>query len=191
MTEVWKPVKNYEGYYEVSNLGNVRSLDRIVHHSRNFTRFQKGNVLTIRTNSTGNYSTVLLSKDNKHKMVKVHRLVATAFIDNPNGYREINHKDENKQNNRVDNLEWCSRKYNENYGTKRIRGSMHTNYKKIAEKNSKALYQVSINGEVLKRWNSLAEVHNTLGYSQGNISMCCNGRHTTPLYGYYWRWVNE
>lgn len=191
MQEIWKPVIGYEGYYEVSNLGNVRSLDRIVHHSGNFTRVQKGCLMKIRTTSTGHYSTVLLSKDNKKKHAKVHRLVALAFIDNPNRYREINHKDEDKQNNRVDNLEWCTRKYNEAYGTKRARSCEHRDYKAIAKKNSKAVIQMSLEGEIIRQWKSLAEISKTLGYSSGNISMCCNGKYTKPLYGYRWRWVNE
>lgn len=191
MKEIWKAVKGYKGFYEVSNMGNVRSLDRIVHHSRNFTRFQKGSVLTIRTNTTGNYSSVMLHKDNKIKHVKVHRLVAEAFIENPHGYREINHKDENKQNNNVDNLEWCTRLYNEHYGTKHERCLKNTDYKAIAKKNSKAVLQLSLDGEIVKKWSSLAEIRRTLGFSSGNISMRCNGRYKHPLYGYDWRWANE
>lgn len=188
--EKWKPVVGYEGYYEVSNTGLVKSVDRIVHHSRTFERFQRGNLLNIRTNSTGHYSTVYLSKENKKKHAKVHRLVAEAFIPNPNNYPEVNHKDENKNNNDVSNLEWCTKKYNNNYGTKNIRGAAHRNYKVIAEKNSKKVCQLSLTGEIVNQWASLSEIHRELGYSQGNVSMCCNGKFKT-MYGYQWKWSNE
>lgn len=191
MEEVWRPVVGYEGYYIVSNLGRVKSVDRIVHHSGMFSRAQKGNELVIRTSSTGHYSTVMLSKENKKKQAKVHRLVAMAFLDNPNNYQEINHKDENKQNNCVDNLEWCDRKYNENYGTKRQRCVAHTDYKKIAMKKSKAVNQMSLDGNIVKIWKSLTEINKELGFSQGNISMQCNGKHPNPLYGFLWRWADE
>lgn len=191
MKEIWKAVVGYEGYYEVSNQGHVRSIDRMVRHSGTFMRFQKGSVLEIRTNSTGHYSTVMLSKDNKKKHAKVHRLVAIAFIDNPNNYREINHKDENKQNNCVEKLEWCNKSYNEHYGTKHERSVKHTDYKAIGKKNSKAVLQLSLDGNIIKRWISLAEINRQLGFSSGNISSRCNGKYKYPLYGYDWRWANE
>ena len=113
MQEVWKDVCGYEGVYEVSNLGNVRSIDRIdcLGHIR------KGKVLNIVTDKYG-YFVVHLSLFGKSKYHKVHRLVALAFIENPQNFRQINHKDENKKNNCVSNLEWCTSKHNINYGNR-------------------------------------------------------------------------
>lgn len=190
MQEIWKAIEGFEGLYEVSNHGNVRSLDRIVHHSREFTREQKGNLLKPQPDKE-NYLTVSLYINGKPHRYKVHRLVALAFLENTNNHKEVNHKDEDKQNNRADNLEWCDRKYNENYGTKRQRQLEHTDFKARGAKLTKAVLQLSETGEVIRRWKSLTEIKATMGYSMGNISMACNGKYTKPLYGYRWRWDNE
>ena len=108
MIEEWRDIKGYEGKYQVSNLGRVKSL--------NYNHTKKEKILSDYPNTYG-YLYVNLYKNGKGKPFYIHKLVAQAFIDNPNNYREINHKDENKQNNRVENLEWCNRKYNCNYGT--------------------------------------------------------------------------
>lgn len=112
--EVWRDIPGYEGKYQVSNIGNVRSL-----HYRNTNKAQRLNSVI----NEGGYNIVGLSKDGKSKQYKVHRLVAEAFIPNPNNYPIINHKDENKTNNVVWNLEWCTYEYNNNYGTKNERAS--------------------------------------------------------------------
>jgi hypothetical protein len=118
MEEQWKDIKGYEGLYEVSNLGNVRSLDRVIKSKHNGTMLRKGQILTPFYEEKKGYYQVSLSKDGKNKKHRVHRLVASAFLDNPHSYTDVNHKDEVKTNNNVDNLEWCTRKYNNNYGTK-------------------------------------------------------------------------
>lgn len=115
--EIWRPVVGYEGLYEVSSYGRVRSLDR--YDSRN--RFRKGRILKLSDNGRG-YLIVGLHSNNKVKNFLVHRLVAEAFLPNPENLTEVNHKDEDKSNNCVDNLEWCNRNYNINYGTAKIRG---------------------------------------------------------------------
>lgn len=118
MEEIWKPVKGFEGYYEVSNLGNVRSIDRIVLDTvRNCERLLKGKILTQRDNGSG-YKGVMFCKEHKLYNKYVHRLVSEAFIPNPDNLPQINHKDEDKSNNRVDNLEWCSQLYNNIYGSR-------------------------------------------------------------------------
>lgn len=121
--EVWKDVKDYEGLYQVSNLGNVKSLERYAHTSN--TRYNKHRLLRERILKPGKnkdgYSVVVLRKDCKGKSYYIHRLVAEAFLPNPHNLPEINHKDENKENNHVDNLEWCTHIYNGNYGTINIR----------------------------------------------------------------------
>lgn len=122
MTEQWKPVLGYEDLYEVSNLGRVRSLDRVecvpdkngVYHER----IRKGRVLKPNYDGRGNYLHVSLRRSGSGISRNVHRMVAQAFVPNPDGYKEVNHKDEDKTNNRADNLEWCSHLYNNQYGTK-------------------------------------------------------------------------
>ena len=102
MKEVWKPIFGYEGIYEVSNCGNVRSIDRIDFAGRRL----KGKVFS--TSANKNYITCVLTKYGKHRTFRIHQLVAEAFIPNPEGKPCINHKDGNKQNNCVENLEWCT-----------------------------------------------------------------------------------
>ncbi len=129
--ELWKPILGYEGLYEISNLGRVKSLPRW-HNNRFSGYIDKGRFLKPRFDSYG-YQMVMLCKDKKQKNYLIHKLVANAFIDNPNGYDSINHKDENKTNNCVENLEWCTRYYNNNYGTRNKRMS-ETIKKKYADR---------------------------------------------------------
>lgn len=113
--EEWKPAVGYEGLYEVSNLGNVRGVNRMTYR-KGVVRCLKGKIRKPQIISTG-YKQVQLSKDGKVKGICIHRLVAEAFIPNPDNLPCVNHKDEDKTNNNVENLEWCSFKYNSNYGT--------------------------------------------------------------------------
>lgn len=108
---VWKDIKGYEGLYKISNYGEVLRLKS--YDSRNHLR--NARILKQRLNEDG-YLQLGLHKDGKEKKFLVHRLVAETFLSNPNNYLEVNHIDENKQNNSISNLEWCSRKYNVNYG---------------------------------------------------------------------------
>ena len=108
MKETWKDIEGYEGLYQVSNLGKVKSL--------NYNKTSESKLLKLQKNSNG-YTRVVLYKNRKPKVCLVHRLVAQAFIPNPNNLPQINHKDEDKANNSVDNLEWCTYLYNNTYGT--------------------------------------------------------------------------
>ena len=110
--EEWRDIKGYEGLYQVSNLGRVKSLARKINNQYG----KKERLMTQKIDKDG-YKRVGLNKNGKQIYYGVHRLVAQAFISNPNNYPQINHKDENKSNNKVDNLEWCDGKYNQNYGT--------------------------------------------------------------------------
>lgn len=114
MKEIWKEIEDYEGEYEVSNLGNVRSL--------NYRRSGEIKLLKQYTDKKG-YKYVRLSKNGKGKIYKIHRLVAMAFIPNPDNLPIVNHIDECKSNNMVSNLEWCTVAYNNTYGTARKRAS--------------------------------------------------------------------
>ena len=148
--EFWKYVKNYEGLYEVSSTGKVRNI-----------RNNKNNLIKTRFDRAG-YLRLGLSKDNIKSTHLVHRLVAEAFIPNPDNLPQVNHKDENKQNNCVDNLEWCDANYNANYGTRTAR-------------QSKSVIQYSLSGEQIRVWNSATEAAKNLKLHQANISNCCYG----------------
>lgn len=119
MIEIWKSIKGYEGLYEVSNHGKVRSIDKVVEYAwRGQTKkaAKKGKVLT--PVKRDEYLGVSLSKEGKRKSFLIHRLVAEAFVENPFNLPQVNHKDENKFNNNVSNLEWCTAEYNDNYGSR-------------------------------------------------------------------------
>ena len=117
MIEEWRPIEGYEGLYEVSNLGRVRSLDRYIKYSNGNIHLHKGKMLSP-TKDTVGYLKVGLYCNGKYKMFSVHRLVAQAFIPNPDNLPQVNHRDENPSNDNVDNLEWCDAKYNLNYGSR-------------------------------------------------------------------------
>ena len=185
--EIWKDIQGYEGIYQISSFGNVKSLERIIKHP-NCDYHQKERILK-QTLDGGGYPLVGLHKDGVVKKIHVHRLVALAFVERKDLSLEVNHIDENKQNNSADNLEWVTRLENEFHGTKRQRQRANTDYSIIAKKNSKKILQLDLNQNVIREWNSLKDIHEHLGYSCGNISLCCNGKYTKPLYGYYWRFA--
>lgn len=178
MKEIWKPIKGYEGWYEVSNLGRVRSLDRIVTYSDGKNYSLKGKMLKMHYCGSG-YLQFILHKNGKTEHKYPHRLVAETFLPNPNNLPEVNHKDENKTNNCVDNLEWCDSKYNKNYGTA---------IQRMAEKKSKTVLKIDINtNEVIEEYPSAMEAARKLNIYQGNISDCCRGKYKTA-YGYKWKY---
>lgn len=176
--EEWRDIAGYEGLYQVSNMGRVRSLDRYVPHKTFGTKFCKG--VTMRTHQTNaGYLAVNLSKENKYTTFDVHRIVAQAFIKNPDGLPEVNHKDENKHNNAVDNLEWCDSYYNAIYGTKLERQK---------EKMSRPIIQYDKSGNPLKEYDSATQAEKEIsGKLTGAISKCINGRSKTA-YGYIWKY---
>lgn len=129
--EEWRPIKGYEGFYEVSSLGRVRSLDRVVKCKNGNCQKFFGKIMKPRTNKDG-YLTVALSMNNKQKSKQIHRLVAITFLPNPKKLPQVNHRDCNKQNNYVDNLEWCSCQENIQHALKTgvvKQGSEHHNAK--------------------------------------------------------------
>lgn len=111
ITEIWKDIKDYEGLYQVSNLGRVKSMDRIITRKDGISQFRKGIIKIPKINSDG-YHTVTLSKNGNNKTLGIHILVARHYISNPENKSEVNHIDFNRKNNRVDNLEWCTHQEN-------------------------------------------------------------------------------
>lgn len=181
MEEIWRDIKGYEGKYQVSNLGRVKSL--------NYNRTKKEKVLDFKPSKAG-YIIVRLCREGKSKPYQVHRLVALHFIDNPNNYPQVNHKDENKTNNCVDNLEWCTQKYNNNYGTHNKRVSESQKGKVISEETKKKMsknhadvsgsknpasrkVQCSTTG---KKFNCIKEAAEYYHINTVNIVNCCRGK---------------
>lgn len=163
MIEEWRDIVGYEGLYEVSDLGRVKNI-------------KTGRILSSKNNGIG-YLFVDLYKNGIHKGFYIHRLVAYVFIPNPQNLPQVNHRDENKSNNTVDNLEWCTRDYNMNYGTIKER---------IAEKHCKPVLQFDLQGNFIREWPSLAKVYEELGIHKSDISRCCLGKFKTSG-GYVWR----
>lgn len=145
MKEIWKDIKDYEGLYQVSNYGNIKSLDKMMVDNKK-KYLMKGKILKLNIRNT--YYVINLVKNKKRKSFQVHRLVAEAFIPNEKNSNIVNHIDENPLNNNVENLEWCTQKYNVNYSkhkmchTKNTKLSQNTNEKYIHKKYGK--YRVSI-----------------------------------------------
>lgn len=163
VVEEWRDIQEYEGLYQVSSLGRVKSLGK--GNSNN----SKEKILKLDKNYKG-YLQINLYKDGKLKHYRVHRLVANAFIPNPNNYEEINHKDENKENNCVENLEWCNRQYNAEYS------------------KAKQVQQYTLDDKLINTFPSTHEIERQLGYSCGNISRCCNGK-IKKAYGFIWKYA--
>lgn len=205
MEEQWKPIiieKNgevydYEGLYEVSNFGRVRSCDRISVSGHRL----KGKIMKLTVDKTG-YVFVALCKNGEQQRFTVHRLVATAFLPNPNDLPEVNHKDENPVNNHSENLEWCTHKYNMNYGTRSERAGrkmkgrtfteehkqkMSENHADISgSKNPRAHKVICI--ETQQVFNTIKEAEQWCG--KKGVKECCRGRAKT-CGGFHWQYLED
>ena len=183
--EVWKDIQGYEGIYQVSTHGKVRSLSRQLHNkSGYFTSKEK--MLKSRLSGRdekNKYLEVALYKNHKRQDVRVHRLVAKAFIPNPNSYPIINHKDGNKKNNNVNNLEWCTHKQNRQHA---INNGLVKFYYGKQNKKSRKIMQCDIDGNCIKVWFGVREIAKETGFNYGNIDRCLRGKRPTA-YGYIWR----
>ena len=158
--EKWKDIKGYEGLYQISNIGRVKRNEKIIHQSHN----------------NYGYLHISLCKEGKVKTVVVHKLVAEAFIDNPNNYRQINHIDGNKQNNSVENLEWCNQKYN----------NIHALKKGLRKSKNIAMIQ---NNKIVKVLSNRMDIPIYLKRKvcQDLITRVCNGQRKTA-YGCRWKY---
>lgn len=166
----WKPVEGYETLYQVSDTGLVMSMPRRGTYS-------KPHLMQICMDDHG-YPHVGLTKNGKNHPVRIHRLVANAFLPNPHGFREINHIDEDKMNNNVNNLEWCDRAYNVNYGNR-------------TAKTRKPVIQMSLDGVVIAEFEGVRAAAKTIGpNTAGRISNVCLGKRKSA-YGYKWRYKED
>lgn len=166
--EQWKDIVGYEGLYQISNLGRLKSLKRIYSH-----RIYPSKILSIRKDTHG-YMQAFLYKNNQRKVYLVHRLVAKAFLDNPNNCKEVNHIDEDKTNNKISNLEWCNRNYNVNYGNR-------------TSKTSVKVEQYDLQNNLIKERNSISEASRKLNIAISGISACCRKINKTSG-GYIWKY---
>lgn len=192
MEEVWKDIEGFEGRYQVSNLGRVKSL---CYHNGTNER-----ILKQRNNLSG-YPIVNLYKkgSNQGKLKTVHRLVAEQFIPNEKNFPMINHKDENPENNNADNLEWCDCRYNVLYSLKlhpeRIEKIREKQKRKIAYERKTSPYkykseviQKTKDGERIKKFKNTREICKEMNFNQSPILECCKGNRKTA-YGYKWEFA--
>ena len=175
MREIWKDIKDYEGLYQVSNWGRVKSLGNGKTH-------KTPRIMKINKQKNGYYR-VILTKDGVEKNKSVHRLVATAFLENPENLPCVNHKDENPSNNNVSNLEFCDQKYNINYGNRNKKVSNKMTNGKL----SKPVLQFTPTGDFIREWPSTREIERQLGFDHSAVGRCCLGKQKSS-YGYIWKY---
>lgn len=178
--EEWRDVAGYEGRYQVSSMGRVKSLERKFPIWNGGERIQKERILKPIDNGRG-YLQVVLCTGGNRKRFFVHRLVCQAFHENPKGKPQVNHINEDKTDNRAYNLEWSTARENCNHGTHNER---------VAKAQSKQVGQYTLDGELIKVWESLTEVKRQTGFCQSHISQVANGKRKTA-YKFIWKYVES
>lgn len=174
MDEAWRDIPQYIGYYQASNLGRIRSVERIAKNGR----MVKSHIIKIKVHPVTGYCMVTLGIDGKPITKLVHRLVASAFMENPNRLPQINHIDENKENNAITNLEWCTAKHNMNHGTQ---------IERARRKKFKPVNMYTIDNVFIRRFESLDEAAKFVHGKGCNIAENCKWN-TLSSYGYKWHW---
>lgn len=172
MEEQWKDIEGYEGRYQISSFGRVKSLPTLKRNGNGYY-YTKEKIRRSKSTFDG-YRAITLVKNGIFRTYTIHRLVAKAFVENPNNYNEINHIDEIKTNNRVDNLEWCTHAYNLEYGSR----------KEITrQKTMKPVLQFDRENKFIRKWNSGSDAARNLNIQQSSISnCCCHNRKTAGNY---------
>lgn len=170
MNEIWKDIKNFEGLYQVSNLGRIKSLERKTNYiyKKGGQHLIKEKIIKQFQNKYG-YLKCFLYKNGTRKTFNVHRLVAQAFIPNPNNLPQVNHKDENKKNNNIVNLEWCSNQYNAKYS------------------KNKAVIQYDTNGKYINEYSSIIDASNITNTCYSKIGSVCQGKRKKAG-GFIWKY---
>ena len=185
MREVWKPIYKYENSYEVSNYGNIRSLDRYRELKLPNTTVAKIKGKPLKLNIRGLYFSIQLYKDGKYLQRPVHQFVAYAFIPNPLNKPQVNHKDGNKLNNNVCNLEWCTASENRQHA---YDTGLQTKRYGIYNDKSKKVNQYDLNGNFIKTWESIMDIERELKISNSRVSGCCvNPKRNKTANGYIWK----
>lgn len=181
MEEIWKDVIGYEGLYQISSIGNIKGLERLVKGLRNTDVLLSEKSKATRIHKKG-YVYTDLCKNGEVKTKSIHRLVATAFIPNPENKRCVNHKDGNKQNNASDNLEWNTHKENRNHATETG----------LWKPRFIVVHQFDLDNNHIREWSSAEEVEQILGIYSANIAKSCKypyGKFKTG--NYYWSYSKE
>ncbi len=186
MIERWKKIDipNLKYEYKISNLGQVKSEDMKSKTPTGYPAIRKGRILKPRKDSGGYLRVSLPTTDKGYKNFAVHRLVAQAFILNPNNYPQVNHKDENQLNNSADNLEWCTQLYNNHYGnhSKKVSKAMVNGVYR-----SRKVAQYDLNGNLIKIWPSISETRRN-GFN--HVADCVLGNRSICK-GYKWKYADE
>ena len=173
--EIWRDITGYEGYYQVSSEGRVKSLER----KNSYGRTVKERILKGTQDKDGYLKIGLCGSTGKQKWFQVHRLVGEAFIQNPDENPQINHINEIKTDNRACNLEWCTSKQNINHGSRNER---------VAKALGKPIAQYNLDGQLIKVWQSACEAKRQTGFDKGYVSAVARGKYK-QAYGYIWKYV--
>ena len=199
MEEIWKDIYfeennkiiDYRGLYQISNLGRIKSLKRKYTTENRILKYHKNN---------SGYCYVDLCKNSETKRFLIHRLVAIHFIANPNNLSQVNHKNENKEDNCVENLEWCTHEYNQKYGTKskrqseKIKGRKASDDTKLkmSKSRSKKVIQYDLNGNIIKIWSSTKDICQNLNFKYNSFKYYLESKSKKEYYeNFIWKYYNE